>query len=211
MPWRLCKRKREPSRHLARHSDRRRQIRKQCLDPWAGRDDRGAGFDHAAIGGDADPAGARLDGANSFSSAQLGPGIACERHESVDRGLGCQVAALGLQHPDIMRRHPEGRETPHQVGRRKEVVTQVMQRDGGKRSRHQRAVGRPDLEYAGNVKERPRRRRLDLAPQRNGAPHQRHIGRVLEISEPDDAGLPMGRAAGAKRSIPSTRTPRRAN
>ena len=63
------------------------------------------------------------------------------------------------------------------------------------RAGDERAVGRTDLGDAGDMQQRPGGFDLELAPQLIGAAHQRHIGRMLEIGEADDAGLAMRRAA----------------
>ena len=70
----------------------------------------------------------------------------------------------------------------------------LVQPRGGKRAGDEFAAGRADLGDAGGVEERLAGRRFKLAPQRVGPAQQRHIGRVLEIAEPDDAGLAMRRA-----------------
>ncbi len=71
----------------------------------------------------------------------------------------------------------------------------VMQPCRSERPADQRAVRRADLGNAGDVQQRPRGLGLDLAPQLVGAADQRHIGRVLEIGEADDAGVAVRRAA----------------
>ena len=60
---------------------------------------------------------------------------------------------------------------------------------------HQWAVGRPDLDNSGNMKQGLPRSGLDVAPQPVGLAHQGHIGWMLEIAEPDNAGFAVGRPA----------------
>src|SRR5262249_30274206 len=55
--------------------------------------------------------------------------------------------------------------------------------------------GRTDLGYAGDVEQPSSAGGLELAPQLIGAPQQGHIGGMLEIAEPDDAGGAMRGAA----------------
>ena len=57
------------------------------------------------------------------------------------------------------------------------------------------AVGRADLGDAGDVQQLAAASRLKLAPQLIGAAQQRHVGRMLEIAEPDDAGFAVRGAA----------------
>ncbi len=61
------------------------------------------------------------------------------------------------------------------------------------------AVGRADLGDAGDVDQRAPGGGLNLAPQRIGPAQQRHVGRMLEIAEPDDAGLAVRGAAVVRR------------
>ena len=81
----------------------------------------------------------------------------------------------------------KGRKPFHQRRRVQHFVRQTVRARREQRARHHRAVGRADLGDAGDVQERLPARRLELAPQLIGAAQQRHIGRMLEIAEPDDA------------------------
>jgi hypothetical protein len=83
-----------------------------------------------------------------------------------------------------------------------------VQPAGRERARHHVAVRRADLGDAGDVEQLRSRRGLKLAPQRIGPAQQRHIGRMLEIAESDDAALAVRRALvvpGTSRSTPTTR------
>ena len=129
-------------------------------------------------------------------------------------GADFQEAAIGLHHADEICRQPEGGIPPHEVLRVENLVLQRMRPRRRQRSSHQYAVRRADLGDAGDMQELLPAGLLEPAPQFIGAPQQRHVGRVLEIAEPDEAGDAMRGAAvvaGRKRSMPSTRRPRRAS
>ena len=83
----------------------------------------------------------------------------------------------------------EGRKPFHQSRRVQHFVRQAVRARCEQRARHDRAVRRADLGDAGDVQELPAARRLELAPQLVGAAQERHVGRMLEIAEPDDARL----------------------
>ena len=124
----------------------------------------------------------------------LGSGRLRLRDHRSDRGLDRDEAAVGLEHADMVRRDFERRKAPHGLGRVHDLVRQPVQPAGRERARHHLAVRRADLGDAGDVEKLRSRRGFKLAPQRIGAAQQRHIGRMLEIAEPDDAALAVRRA-----------------
>ena len=183
----------EPAGHLAGRSQRQR--RQQRLGPGAHGDDRCAGLDGAAIGDDGDAAVAGRDRVHGFAAAQLGVGGGRERHLGGERGLHLEESTVRLQYRHVVGWHLEGRKPPHQLGGGQNLMPQAVQAGGGERSRDQRAVGRADLEDAGDVKQPLPRGRFELAPQRIGVTHQRDVGGMLEIADPEDAGRAMRGAA----------------
>src|SRR5262249_23098937 len=52
-------------------------------------------------------------------------------------------------------------------------------------------IRRPDLDDAAHRHEAAAGPGLDVAPELVGAPHQRHVGWVLVVAKPDDAGEPV--------------------
>ena len=66
-----------------------------------------------------------------------------------------------------------------------------MQAGRRQRSGDERSVRRADLGDAGDAEKRLAAGGLEIAPQRVGAAQQRHIGRMLEIAEPDDPRCAM--------------------
>ena len=71
------------------------------------------------------------------------------------------------------------------------LMRQIVFARGGERAVHQHAVGPADFGDAGDRQKLAAARTFELAPQRIGALHQRHVGRMLEIALPDDAGAAM--------------------
>ena len=112
-----------------------------------------------------------------------------------DRRLDREESAVGLHHADVIAGNAERRKASHHVRRVQHLVRQAVRARGAQRAGHDRAVGRADLDDAGDVHELPAGRRLELAPELIGAAQQRHVGRMLEIAEPDDAGLAVRGAA----------------
>ena len=168
---------------------------RSCFDPRAGRDDGRAGFDLALAGLDAHAAAMRRDRAHGDAGSDLGAGGPRQREHALRcAGSTATKPPSGCNTPDIMRRDLERRKAPHDFGSVEHLVRQRVQPRGGERAGHQRAVGRADLGDAGDVQQLLPRRRLKLAPQRIGPAQQRHVGRMLEIAEPDDAGLAVRRA-----------------
>ena len=187
------------------------------LDPRAGRDDRGARLDGAAVGHDAHAAGARLDArARSRLVRISAPACLRQRDERVDRRLGVRGSrrrAAARPHSAPAAGRPESAASipPPPCTSCGEPV-QARRRE---RAAHQRAVGRADLGNAGDVEELSRRsplrararahRRAAAAARRRDARNRTsRMMRVAPCEEPRSW-------PGAKRSMPSTRTPRRAS
>ena len=169
--------------------------------PRARGDDRGAGLYGACVGLDGHRTVARLDRTHDLAGADLRACGNRQRRESFDRGLDLDKSAVRLHHADIVRRQPEGREALHQFARRQHLMAERMMLGGGERAAHQDAVGRADLRDAGDMEQRPSGCGFQVPPQRVGAAHQRHVGGVLEVAEPDDAGQAVRRPAVVARNV----------
>ena len=166
----------------------------KALDPRAGGDDGRARVDIALGGLDADAAAMLSHRQGRGARPDIGAGGLRLRDHRSDRGLDRDEATVGLEYADMVRRDFERRKAPHGFGRVHDLVQQPVQPAGRERARHHFAVRRADLGDAGDVEELRSRRGLKLAPQRIGPAQQRHIGRMLEIAEPDDAALAVRRA-----------------
>ena len=112
-----------------------------------------------------------------------------------DGGLGSEQTAVFLHHGNVVRWKPKRGKLPHQVGRGKNRMGQIMGLRGRQRAGHQRAVGRADFGDSRDLEQSVSSRGLKLTPQAVGAPQQRHVGGVLEIPQADDSRRPVGRPA----------------
>ena len=112
-------------------------------------------------------------------------------------GLGRDEAAVGLEHADIIVREYGTPETAASVSAASRT------RAAGRASREAAsvpltscAVRRADLDDAGDAHQLAAAVGFQLAPQLVAPPQQRHIGRMLEIAEPDDAASRRARSRG---------------
>ena len=187
--------RRKPRHHLPRHAQWRGKIGEQRSDPRAGGDDGAARLVYRLVGHHPHAADARLDRAHCFAGAQHRAGGLRERQHCMDRRLGREHAAVGLQHGDEIGRQPESREAPHCVRRGQDLVREPMQTGRGERAAHQDAVGRADLGDPGDMEQLLPGGAFKFAPQLVGAVQKRHVGGMLPIGQPDDAGRAMRGAA----------------
>src|SRR5262249_31792676 len=75
------------------------------------------------------------------------------------------------------------------------LVGQAVLARRSQRAGDELAVRGAELDDAGDLEQRFARLALERTPQRDRGAHQRHVGRMLEVAEPDDAGLAVRRAA----------------
>ena len=111
-------------------------------------------------------------------------------------GSASRKPPSGCTHRHVVRRHPKGGKPSHQFGRASGF------RGATHAARLDASVPLTSTPSGGPISAMPVTWRscrpaaaLDLAPSRIGAAHQRHIGGMLEIAEPDDAGFPVRGAA----------------
>ena len=185
----------EPSHHLAgdpQRSAKRGQERRQ---PRTHGNDRRPGIDVAAVRDDAHVARARLERSHPLAGADVCPGRGRERKLRRNRALCLEHAAIRLEDGDIIRRHSESREAAHQFRCGDHLVGQIVDPGAAQRSLDQHAIGRADLGDAGHMQKLTPRRSFEVTPEAVGVPQQRHVRGMLEVPEPNDARVAMGRAA----------------
>jgi len=154
----------KPAEHLASHPDRRRQAGEHRLHPRPGGDDGAAGVENAAPRHQANTGAARLDRDDLFTDAQLRTGLARECELRLDCLLRPQESALGLEHPDKARRHAERRKSSHQGGVVEHLMGKPVHQRRAQCPSDEIALGRTDLDDAGDGQQRQAGFRCKVAP-----------------------------------------------
>ena len=102
--------------------------------PGAGRDDRRAGLDRAALGRHPHAAALRLDREDPLAGQEFRARRTGKRAIAADRGFGFKKSAIGLHHADEIDGQMECGIARHHVARVQHLMPQIVQARRGERA-----------------------------------------------------------------------------